>query len=195
MEITTTITAVRPNREIDVQSLANQYLMNLLGPGYNVANGFLRSGHWYFRIVYFCSNLPQSLGVGKLLIDADTGTVIPLTATQIEDARDEALEYRGEADGILRPTARRYMQGYLTNHVSLFAVPDRPIYLEGNPPLWRATVFLQLRGRGRVCDLGTLDVNARTGEVNAISHKQLQIIRDRAQDAARRTTLATATAR
>jgi len=192
MEITT---AVMPSTEMDAQFLANQYLTNLFGPGYSVANGFLGNGHWYFRIVYHCCHLPQSLGVGKLLVNVATGTVIPLTAEQIEDARDQAIEYRGEATEILRPTARRRMQGYLTNYVSLFAVPERPVYLDGNPPLWRATIFLQIRGRGRVCDLGTLDVNARTGDVIALSRKQLQIIRDRAQNATARTTLATATTR
>ena len=195
METTIAVRETTTSAEIDAQFLANQYLMNVLGPGYSVASGFLGNGHWYFRIVYQCSNLQQSLGVGKLLVDAEAGTVIPLTATQIEDARDQAIEYRGEVSGILRPTARRRMQGYLTNYVSLCAVPDRPVYLDGNPPLWRATIFLQLQGYGRVCELGTLDVNACTGEVITLSQKQLKTIRNRAQDAAERTSLATAATR
>jgi len=188
-------TAAAIRTDIDPQRLANQYLMNVLGPDYRVADGFLGNGHWYFRIVYHCRHLAQEYGVGKLLVDATVGVVIPLTQEQIEDAHDQAIDLRGEAKSILRPIARRHIQGYLTNYVSLFAVPDRPIYLDGNPPLWRATISLRLRGQEHVCDLGTLDLNARTGEVISVSNERLQRMRNRAQDAIARAALATATPR
>lgn len=182
-----------PGPNPHVQSSAEQYLREVLGSDYRVNNGFLGNGHWYFRILYQWANLPQGIGVGKLVLNAETGAVIPLTQAQLEDIRAQAIEHCREATGVSGPTARRNIQGYLTNYVSLFAEADRPVYHDGNPPCWRATIFLRLRGQGRVCDLGTLAVNACTGEVMPPDNEQLQQMRDGVKNATGRAALATAT--
>lgn len=101
-------------------------------------------------------------------MDTDVGAVLPLTQEQLEDACAQVKELKGETNGILRPTAQRHIQGYLTNYISLFAEPERPVYIDGTPPIWRAKIFLRLRGQGRVCELGTIDVNASNGRIMPI---------------------------
>jgi hypothetical protein len=181
---------------MEAQHIANSYLLTTVAPGIETGSPILVPGErptW--RMLARLSRREAAVTVGLIDVDAQTGEVVPLTAEQVEDMRDRIKEQSGGATGILRSAAQVRANGYLSNHVSLFAKADRPIWVEGDRPMWRATVFLRLRGQGRVCDLGAIDVDTQTGEVIPLPEQQLQAMRKRVQDAVRRTTQATATPR
>jgi hypothetical protein len=188
--------AKQPISQVDAQQAANTYLLHHIAPELETASPILISGvHSTWRMLVRLCNREPTATVGTIDVDAENGKVIPLTSEQVEDMQDRLKEHKGEAKGILRPTAQITANGYLTNHVSLFAKADRPMLVEGKRPVWRSTVFLRLRGQGRVWDLGTIEVDAQTGKVIALTNQQLQTMRKRVQDAAHRTPLATATTR
>lgn len=183
-------------RQEDAQSTADAYLQRAVAMGLETASPVLVPGirPTWRMLVRLCHHAPVAT-VGTLDVDAQTGSVIPLTEEQVEDMRDRRKEHLGEATGILRPTAQILANGYLADQVSLFAKADRPVWVADTRPLWRATVFLRLRGQGRVCDLGTIDVDAQTGEVGPLTNQQLQTMRKRAHDAVERTAVAATLAR
>jgi hypothetical protein len=180
----------------DAHRAADAYLLTHVAPALETASPILIPGAppTWRMLVRLCQREPTAT-VGTIDVNAQTGAVIPLTDEQIEDMRDRRKEHTGEAVGVLRPTAQIRANGYLADYVALGAKADRPVWVAGARPVWRATAFLRLRGYGRVCDLGTIDVDARTGEVVPLPKKQLQAMRKRAHDAADRTTLATAPTR
>jgi hypothetical protein len=182
--------------QTEAQQTANRYLLAVVAPGLESGSPVLAPGDrptW--RMLVRLSQAEPKVTVGVIEVDAQTGEILALSAEQVEDMGDRIREQRGEAAGILRPAAQMRANGYLTNYVSLFAKADRPVWVEGERPRWRATVFLHLRGQGRVCDLGAIEVDAQTGDVIPLPNQQLQAMRKRAQDAARGATPATAAPR
>jgi hypothetical protein len=180
--------------ETVAQRAADTYLFTTVAPGIETATPVLVSGDrsiWRMRVCV-CQREPTA-SVGTIDVDAQTGQVLPLTSEEVEDMRDRLKEHTGKAKGLVRPRAQMNANGYLADHVSLSARADRPVFVADDRPVWRATVFLRLRGHGRVCDLGVIDMDAQTGEVVPLSQKQLQAMRKRARDAAERTTLAATT--
>lgn len=176
------------------QRAADTYLFTTIAPGIETASPILAPGDrptWRMRVRVCQRELTTT--VGTIDVDAQTGQVVPLTAEQVEDMRDRLKEHTGAAKGIVRPRAQMNANGYLADHVSLSAKADRPVFVAGDRPVWRATVFLRLRGHGRVCDLGVIDVDAQTGEVVPLPKNQLRAMRKRAHDAAERTTQAATT--
>jgi hypothetical protein len=181
---------------LDVQRVANTYLLTTVASAIETAAPILVPDErpiWRMR-VRLCQR-ELTAAVGTIDVDARTGEVVPLTVEQIEDMRDRLKEHRGEAKGIVRPRAQMNANGYLADHIALSVKADRPVFVAGDRPVWRATAFLRLCGHGRVCDLGVIDVDAQTGEVVPLPETQLQAMRKRAHDAAKRTTLAAATLR
>lgn len=180
----------------DAQCAADAYLLTQVAAAIETASPILVPGSppTWRMVVRLCNRDPM-VTVGTIDVDAQTGAVVPLTREQLEDMRDRHKEYTGQAVGILRPTAQMRANGYLTNYVSLFAKADRPVWVAGSRPVWRATAFLRLQGHSRVCDLGTIDIDAHTGEVVPLTKQQLHSMRKRIQDAANRTPLAPATTR
>lgn len=180
-------------RQEDAQRTADTYLHLTVSAGLETASPILVPGTQptWRMLVRLCNREPTTT-VGTLDVDAQTGSVVPLSDEQVEDMRDRIKEHTGEGSGILRPTAQIRANGYLTNYVSLFANADRPVWVAGNRPRWRATVFLRLRGQGRVCDLGVIEVDAQTGEVVPLTNQQRQAMRKRVHDAAGRTAVAAA---
>jgi hypothetical protein len=182
--------------QTNAQHAADTYLLTTVAPTLETTSPILMPGTQptWRMLVRLCQWEPMAT-VGTIDVDAQTGEVMPLTVEQVEDMRDRLKAHTGEAKGIVRPAAQMRANGYLSNYVSLFAKADRPVWVAGDPPVWRATAFLRLRGQGRVCELGTIDVDAQTGEVLPLSHQQLQVMRKHAQDAAARTALAAAPTR
>jgi hypothetical protein len=189
-------TSVQLIKPVEAQQTANTYLLRHIAPGIETASPILAPGDrpTWRMLVRLCDR-ESTATVGTIEVDAQSGKVIPLTAEQVEDMQDRLREHIGEAKGILRPTAQIIANGYLTNYVSLFVKADRPVFVNGKRPVWRSTVFLRLQGHGRVCDLGTIDVDAQTGKVIPLTHQQLQTVRKCIQDAAQRTAPATAPTR
>jgi hypothetical protein len=182
--------------QVVAQRSADTYLLTQVAATLETTSPILIPGACaIWRMLVRLGHQEPSVTVGTIDVDAHTGAAVPLTAEQVEDMRDRLKEHLGEASGILRPTAQILANGYLADQVSLFAKADRPVWVAGARPVWRATVFLRLRGQGRVCDLGTLDVDAQTGAVVPLTKPQLQAMRKRAHDAAERTAVAATPAR
>lgn len=178
-------------QQADAQRTADVYLQRTVAADIETASPILVPGiRPTWRMLVRLCHRESTATVGILDVDVQTGSVIPLTEEQVEDMRDRCKEQLGEASGIVRPTAQMLANGYLADQVSLFAKADRPVWVAGDRPVWRATVFLRLRGQGRVCDLGTVDVDAQTGNVIPLTNQHLQAMRKRAHDAAERTAVA-----
>ena len=97
-------------------------------------------------------------------------------------------QYQEQREGV-RVTgveAKRRAQGYLTVEVAMALRPGEPSLVGGNQPVWRMPVWLHLRGLGQVESLGSLDVDATTGEVVPLSPTEIQTTQDRADAIAHR---------
>lgn len=79
---------------------------------------------------------------------------------------------------------RRRVNGYLSREVALFAVADKPALVLGDHALWRVPVQLELRGLGAVGVIGSIDVDAVTGEVIPLTARQIQTMQERARNVA-----------
>lgn len=96
---------------------------------------------------------------------------------QYQEQRDEGFVTSGEA--------RRRAQGYLTAEVAMAMRPGEPSLIGGNKPVWRMPVWLHIRGFGLVEIMGSLDVDAATGEVIPWSPAAIQEVQDKADVVAR----------
>ena len=94
---------------------------------------------------------------------------------------------------LISPTeARRGANGYLSMDVAMAIVADDPILVWGERPVWRMTTSLLLADWGRVAQLGTIDVDAMTGDIIPLTAEQIAAIQERANELATRLTLETA---
>jgi len=79
--------------------------------------------------------------------------------------------------------ARRQVTGYLLDNVSDHLSGETPdLVVDGERLLWRVPVVLYLTSRGRVGQVGTIDVDAQTGQlqitpslIEDIEHRAFQI--------------------
>jgi len=87
--------------------------------------------------------------------------------------------------------ARRNANGYLSMDVAMAIVADEPILVWGERPVWRMTTSLLLAEWGRVAQVGSVDVDAMTGEVVSLTADQIKRMQDRANELASRLALET----
>ncbi|HSN77364.1 MAG TPA: hypothetical protein VL334_20025 [Anaerolineae bacterium] len=105
-----------------------------------------------------------------------------------EDEILAIIEQARHEPGHVSDQVRRRAQGYLTEHVAMALRPGEPVLVWGDKPVWRTPVWLHLRGHGQVAAVGSLDVDAATGEVIPLSPDQIRGMQDRADVFARRLT-------
>jgi hypothetical protein len=120
--------------------------------------------------------------------------VAPLTDDAVENIRSRAAVRaayarqelaRGDNGYILPYQAKIKVNAYLSSHVAFFAGAEgQPVLITNEPPLWRVATALRLRGYGKVADLATVDVNAVTDEVIALTEEQIQVNQKQAEAAA-----------
>ena len=90
-----------------------------------------------------------------------------------------------EAEILVSPTlARRRAKGYLTAEVALVFRPGDPMLIWGQRRVWRMPVYLHLRGFGPVAVLGTIDVDAMTGDVVMLDPTETAAMQERADEIA-----------
>ena len=90
-----------------------------------------------------------------------------------------------EAEIVVSPVlAQRRAKGYLTAEVAMSFRPGEPVLVLGTDRVWRMPVYLHLRGCGQVGHLGTIDVDALSGKVIALSPDQIAAMQKRANDLA-----------
>src|SRR5262245_7458563 len=131
--------------QTNAQRTADTYLLTSGSPALETISPILMPGTQptWRMLVRLCRREPTAT-VGTIDVDAQTGEVLPLTAEEVEDMRDRLKEHTGEAKGIIRPRAQVNANGYLADQVSLSAKADRPVFVAGDRPVWRATAFLRL---------------------------------------------------
>lgn len=103
-----------------------------------------------------------------------------------EDEVMAIIEQARHEPGYVSDQVRRHAQGYLTEHVAMALRPGEPILVWGDKPVWRTPVWLYLRGHGQVAAVGSVDVDAATGEIIPLSPDQIRGMQDRADVFARR---------
>jgi hypothetical protein len=139
--------------------------------------------HWRFFIR--CAHGPLT----TLYVDAETGAVLPLTADEIRVVREKAAILTARQQGILpvdtqgyviSEYARRRANGYLSMEVSLFYSAVDGIFVPLARPIWQFSIEVRLPRLGALGIMGTIDVDAQTGEVIPLTPKQIKRIRERA---------------
>jgi len=90
--------------------------------------------------------------------------------------------------------ARRRAAGFLAGHVTMMVRAGEPVLALGEQPVWRVPACLHLPGLGEVSTIGSIDVDALTGEIILLSLGQIAAMQRRADDIATRFTLPTTSA-
>jgi len=78
--------------------------------------------------------------------------------------------------------ARRHANGYLDMNVGLLLGASEPRLFMGDRPIWKLSVNLHLPSIGYVGQIGTIHVDAMTGEVVPLPATTIQQYQDRAHD-------------
>lgn len=94
----------------------------------------------------------------------------------------EAL-LKGEIQGSPEE-ARREANGYITLHIGILIGADDPVLIWSDTPKWQFTCYLHLPQIGRVGPVGTIGVDASSGELIPVSEKTIQQLQDKASDLA-----------
>jgi hypothetical protein len=76
--------------------------------------------------------------------------------------------------------ARRRANGYLVTDVSMTLHAVNPVLVLGERLVWRLFIQMRLRTLGDVAIVGTLDVDAQSGEVLSLTEQQIRAIQDQA---------------
>lgn len=180
--------------EAAARSIASEYIHAKLGIVYGLEQGFFCDGSarpvWRFLVL----NQEHDAVAGYIDVDLETGQVIPLTSEQFQDLRERAVVTAAKnrktvarnQDGYILPfLAKVRVNGYLSNSVAFFAsAKGQPVFVDGNPPVWRVNTVLQLLEQGKVVDLGIVDVDARTGDIIPLAEQQIQNLQRCTEDVA-----------
>jgi hypothetical protein len=176
-----------------VTKVAAQYIVATFGATYGIHSVYPTGETWWVRIHCLHPNLDGPVVVGSVRADALTGHVVPLTASEINDIQERATILaahrqqelaRDNRGNILPSQAKLKATGYVAEHIAHFATAQgQPQWVEGSPSVWRVATALWLRGQGSVCDLGSVDVNALTGEVLPLSKEEITTRQKRARHA------------
>ena len=76
------------------------------------------------------------------------------------------VDIRIEADLNVSFVARQKVTGYVLDHVSDHMGGDEPsLVVDGERFLWRVPVYLAVLPQGRLGQVGTIDVDAQTGQL------------------------------
>ena len=69
--------------------------------------------------------------------------------------------------------ARRKANGFLAGYVTMMVSAGQPTLILDESPVWRVPANLHLPKLGKVSTLGTIDVDAQTGEIIALTTDQI----------------------
>src|SRR4051812_37765124 len=158
--------------EDSLSIVAKEYIAATFGPTFGLDSLYLSNTTWWARICYYPES-DEPVTVGRIQIDSQSGQVVPLTLTEIQELRERGVilvahrhsELGRDSRGYILPLqAKNKVNGYISSHVVFFGSSEgQPEWIDGSPPLWRVTTVLRLREYGKVCELGYVDVNALTG--------------------------------
>jgi hypothetical protein len=187
--------------QVDAKQAINAYLQQVLGALYRAGDGQLKAnGDWRFLILFHSSELKRPWATGTVVVDGQHGAVIPLTDEQLQEVREQALVAMAEShrelplmDGYVPQVfARRKANEYLSHSVGFFLMPVDGILVLSTRPVWQFSIQFRLPRTGPLGILGSIDVNAQTGEVLPLTTEQIAAIQGQANALARSQTQPTA---
>ncbi len=173
----------------DAQRAANAYVTTHIDPAFEVVSGehddSKQMGRAIWRFVVRCPHGP----LNSIQVDAQTGKVIPLAADQVRIVRERAVIAEAntrsalpvDAQGyVLSEYARRKANGYLSMDISLFCSASDGVFIPLAHPIWQFAIRFGLPRFGELGILGTLDMDAQTGEPIPLTTEQIERMRARA---------------
>ena len=188
-------------KELRMRELADVYLTQFLGTEYRCdAVSQQHNNSLTFFICYTDVENEQTPVVGRINVNPAMAAVQPLTAEQLCEIREcaawEKARRKGElarnADGyILRHQARRLARRWISAQLGMNFSVTGGIFVPLAAPIWQFAIAFHLEDL-RLDPLGTMDVNALSGEVNPLSKTQLKTLEERVHAIVRYQELATA---
>lgn len=124
-----------------------------------------------------------------IAVDAQTGTVLPLTDREIDKIQQRAVIARGVAGNqlpvdehgyILAEYARRKTNGYLSREVSIFCGATDGVLIPIKQAIWQFAIRFRLPEHGEIGILGTIDMDACSGEIIPLLPQQIEQMKARA---------------
>lgn len=180
--------------QVVAKQAINIYLSQTLGEAYKAGKGRqMPNGDWRFLVVFHSPELKRPWTSAVVHVDGQSGLVLPLTDEQCQEARERALIAVAESQGKLpslgryvpRVFARRRANLYLSDTVGFFLTPIDGTFVPLDPPVWQFPIQFRLPQSGDMGVLGTIDVDAKTGEVMSLTASQITEIQRRANAIAR----------
>lgn len=172
----------------DALEIARHYVATLIDPTFVVISD--RNSHpqanmrgvWRFWVR--CAAGPLNV----IDVDAPTGAVQPFTEHEIRVIREKAAVLAANKAGVLPLDQRGYVLGeyarrranrYLGDHIAMYFGAADPVFVTGAPPCWQVTIVFKMYDIGPLT-VGTLAVDAKSGEPQALTTQQIQQIKERA---------------
>ncbi len=193
--------------EADALCTANEYVKAKLGNAFAVARPrfFEEDCAWSLAIEQRFPDLDTTVTSGRIWVNAKTGLVIPLRDDAIWDVQQCALvraeHKRGNRiargdDGLVLPyQAKIKVNAYMSDIVAFFSgAAGQPTLIPGRPPFWRVVTALRLPDDDNVTKLGTVDVNAISGNVVSLTEEEIKARQEQSKHAAQCAKRATASA-
>lgn len=177
-----------------VEQGVNAYLSQTLGEAYKVGQRRqLPNSDWRFLVLFHSPALKRPWTVATIAVDGQSGIVRPLTDEQRRETQERALIALAEAQRQLpllggyvpRGFARRRANLYLSDSVGFFFTPIDGTFVPVDTPVWQFPIQFRLPQSGDLGVLGTIDVDAQTGEVVPLTANQITEIQRRAHAIAR----------
>lgn len=175
--------------QVDAQRVASAYVADNVDPSFEVVDGARFHskplGRQIWQFIIRCEQAP----LDAIDVDAQTGAVIPLTPEEIRAVREKAAIAEARTRGVLpvdahgyvlSEYARRKANGYLGMEVSLSCDATDGVLIPLARPIWQFAIRFNLPRLGELGILGTLDVDARSGEIIPLTTKQIKRMRVRA---------------
>ncbi len=175
-------------KELRMRELADVYLTQFLGTEYRcAAPSQQHNNSLMFFICYTDVENEQPPVVGRINVNPATATVQPLTTEQLCEIREcaawEKARRKGElarnTDGhILRHQARRLARRWISAQLGMNFSVTGGIFVPLAAPIWQFAIAFHLDNL-QLEPLGTIDVNALSGEVSPLSNTQLKTLEER----------------
>lgn len=169
------------------QALVDDFVRCHLGPNFFACDPrWVEQNHaWSLFIECRVPTLARPVLAGRVFVDGQTGQINGAdedallnmqerVQIQVQRQRGHRLAYN--ANGLILPyQAVIKARVYVSDEIAFFAgAEERPVLIDGTPPVWRVETALRLWWRNLVLPLGPVDVNAVTGEVIPLSKQELQ---------------------
>ncbi|MEZ4866212.1 MAG: hypothetical protein R3C14_33150 [Caldilineaceae bacterium] len=172
----------------DAHHVARTYVATAIDPTFTVVsdrhtNDPQANPRTIWRFFMLCAHGPLC----ALKVDAATGEVIPLSATEIRVMREKAAIYAARTEGVLPLNEQGYVLGeyarkradrYLGDQIGMYFDATDPVFVPRESPCWQVTIVFKRYHLGPFT-LGVMDVDAKTGEPIPLTKTQLKRIRER----------------